>query len=71
MRIAIMLLAFIILALVLSGCGAALGTAHVYTKPDGTMLLCPEELDPPPTTWTYNGTASVAEDTILEQCELE
>lgn len=71
MRITIMLVAFFILVLVLSGCGAAMGTAHVYTKPDGTMLLCPEELDPAPTTWTYNGTATVSEDTILEQCELE
>jgi hypothetical protein len=58
--------------LVLCACGAgATATAHVYSKPDGTVLWCPEELDPAPTTWEYNGTAVVQESEILEQCELE
>ena len=70
MRIAIMILAAVIAAIVLVGCGDV-ATAHIYTKPDGTMLICPEELDPAPTTWTYNGTAVVQESEILEQCELE
>jgi len=51
-------------------CGPT-ATAHIYQKPDGTVLWCPEELDPPPTTWEYAGTAEVQEDQILEQCELE
>ncbi len=49
-------------------------TVHVYTSADGSSTLwCPEELVPPPTTWTYNGTAEVDEDSedILSQCELE
>jgi hypothetical protein len=52
---------------------AVLVTVHVYSKPDGTVLWCPEELDPPPTTWDYNGTAEVDEDheDVLTQCELE
>jgi hypothetical protein len=52
---------------------AVLVTVHVYSKPDGTVLWCPEELDPAPTTWDYNGTAEVDEDSedILSQCELE
>jgi hypothetical protein len=52
---------------------AVLVTVHVYSKPDGTVLWCPEELDPPPTTWDYNGTAEVDEDSedVLSQCELE
>lgn len=57
----------------LAGCadrGADMGTAHVYTKPDGTMLLCPKELVPAPLTWTYNGTATVPKGDILSQCEL-
>ena len=56
--------------LLLTGCGAT-ATAHVYQKPDGTVLWCPEELVPPPTTWEYAGTATVQESEILEQCELE
>lgn len=49
-------------------------TVHVYTNNEGgSVVWCPEELDPPPTTWTYNGTAEVDEDSedILSQCELE
>ena len=57
--------------LILVSCGGPTATAHIYSKPDGTILYCPEELVPPPTTWTYNGTATMAEDQILEQCELE
>jgi hypothetical protein len=68
--IAIITLAVVMAALALVGCGDV-ATAHIYTKPDGTMLICPEELDPEPTTWTYNGTAVVQESEILEQCELE
>jgi hypothetical protein len=50
----------------------AVGTAHVYTnKTGGSVIYCPEELDPVPTEWTYNGTAEINEDDILEQCELE
>ncbi len=73
------------LALVLmTGCGdlgeprapaapAVLVTVHVYTSDDGSVVWCPEELDPPPTTWAYNGTAEVDEDheDVLSQCELE
>jgi len=63
-----------------SGCNggpaapAVLVTVHVYTSEDGgSVVWCPEELDPAPTTWTYNGTAEVDEDSedILSQCELE
>jgi len=53
---------------------AVLVTVHVYTNDDGgSVVWCPEELDPAPTTWTYNGTAEVDEDSedILSQCELE
>ncbi len=60
----------ILAALLLTGCGAT-ATAHIYQKPDGTVLWCPEELVPPPTTWEYAGTATVQESEILEQCELE
>lgn len=50
----------------------AVGTAHVYTnKTGGSVIYCPEELDPVPTEWEYNGTAEINEDDILEQCELE
>lgn len=70
MRVWIMIMAALVLALVLVGCGDT-ARAHIYTKPDGTMLICPEELVPEPTTWTYNGTAVVQEGEILEQCELE
>ena len=68
-------------ALVLLGCGdpplappAVTVTVHVYTNNDGgSVVWCPEELDPVPTTWTYNGTAEVDEDheDVLSQCELE
>ncbi len=70
-----------LLALVfLTGCNggpaapAVLVTVHVYTNNDGgSVVWCPEELDPAPTTWTYNGTAEVDEDSedVLSQCELE
>jgi len=53
---------------------AVLVTVHVYTNDEGgSVVWCPEELDPPPTTWTYNGTAEVDENSedILSQCELE
>ena len=60
----------ILVILLLTGCGAT-ATAHVYQKEDGTVLWCPEELDPAPTTWEYAGTAVVQESEILEQCELE
>jgi len=49
-------------------------TVHVYTNDEGgSVVWCPEELDPAPTTWTYNGTAEVDEDheDVLTQCELE
>lgn len=61
-----------ILALViLAGCGDKV-TAHVYTnKTGGSVILCPEELDPEPTEWTYNGTVEIDEDTVLSQCELQ
>jgi hypothetical protein len=70
----------LILVMVLIGfssCGdpappLAVGTAHVYTnKTGGSVIYCPEELDPVPTEWDYNGTAEINEDDILEQCELE
>lgn len=53
---------------------AVLVTVHVYTNDEGgSVVWCPEELDPAPTTWTYNGTAEVDENSedILSQCELE
>jgi hypothetical protein len=57
--------------LILAAC-AAKATAHVYTnKTGGSVIYCPEELDPVPTEWEYNGTAEISEDDILEQCELE
>ncbi len=67
------------LALVLlAGCGdppvapAATVTAHLSTNNDGgSVVNCPEELDPAPTTWTYNGTAELPADQVLSQCELE
>lgn len=67
-----------VLVLVFSvGCGdppvapAPTVTAHVYTnKTGGSVIYCPEELDPMPTEWTYNGTAEISEDDVLEQCEL-
>lgn len=75
-------LVFVLFLLALTGCGdlgeptapAVLVTVHVYTSADGSSTLwCPEELDPAPTTWTYNGTAEVDENSedILTQCELE
>jgi len=70
--IGLMVSAFII------GCGdppaapAPTVTAHIYTNNDGgSVVNCPEELDPVPTTWTYNGTAELPEDQVLSQCELE
>ncbi len=61
-----------LLALVfLAGCGDKV-TAHVYTnKTGGSVIYCPEEHDPVPTEWTYNGTAQIDEDDVLEICELE
>jgi hypothetical protein len=72
-------LILVIVLIGFSGCNggpaapAVLTTVHVYSKPDGTVLWCPEELDPAPTTWDYNGTAEVDEDheDVLTQCELE
>ena len=56
--------------LILAAC-AAKATAHVYTnKTGGSVIYCPEELDPVPTEWDYNGTAEIDADDILEQCEL-
>lgn len=61
------------------GCGdlgepkaaGAMVTAHIYTNnTGGSVIYCPEELDPAPTEWTYNGTAEISEDEVLEQCEL-
>jgi hypothetical protein len=47
-------------------------TAHIYTNNDGgSVVNCPEELDPVPTEWTYNGTAELPADQVLSQCELE
>ncbi len=78
------LLTLIISLSALVGCGdlgeprvpaapAVLVTVHVYTSEDGSVVWCPEELVPPPTTWKYNGTAEVDEDheDVLSQCELE
>ena len=68
------LIIFVIAMILAVGCGEplAVGTAHVYTNNDGgSVIYCPEELDPVPTEWTYNGTAEISEDEILEQCELE
>jgi len=69
---------FVVAMIVMVGCGdppvapAPTVTAHVYTnKTGGSVIYCPEELDPAPTEWTYNGTAEVAEDDLLSQCELE
>lgn len=71
MRISIVLLAILILVLVFTAC-AVKATAHVYTnKTGGSVIYCPEELDPVPTEWEYNGTAEIDADDILEQCELE
>lgn len=73
-------ISFLVVVLLLAGCGdppaapVATVTVHVYTNDDGgSVVWCPEELDPAPTTWTYNGTAEVDEDSedILSQCELE
>ena len=73
-----MLLTILVLTLVVIGCAdppaapVATVTVHVYTK-DGSAVWCPEELDPVPTTWAYNGTAEVDADheDVLSQCELE
>jgi len=47
-------------------------TAHIYTNNDGgSVINCPELLDPAPTEWTYNGTAELPPDQVLSQCELE
>jgi hypothetical protein len=70
-------LSVVLLLVPFFGCGdpappLAVGTAHVYTnKTGGSVIYCPEELDPVPTEWDYNGTAEINEDEILEQCELE
>jgi hypothetical protein len=73
-------LILVIVLIGFSGCNggpaapAVLTTVHVYTNNDGgSVVWCPEELDPAPTTWTYNGTAEVDEDheDVLTQCELE
>lgn len=73
----VVLILFLVLALMV-GCGdppvapAATVTAHIYTNNDGgSVINCPEELDPAPTEWTYNGTIELPEDEVLEQCELE
>ena len=79
MRVAIMLLACLVMILVLSGCNGgppaapvATVTAHIYTNNDGgSVINCPELLDPAPTEWTYNGTAELPADQVLSQCELE
>lgn len=70
----------LVVILLLTGCGepaapvapVAKVIVHVYTK-DGAAVWCPEELDPVPTTWEYNGTAEVDADheDVLSQCELE
>lgn len=71
-------LVFVFSLVLIVGCGdppaapAATVTAHIYTnKTGGSVIYCPEELDPEPTEWTYNGTAEISEDDVLEQCELE
>lgn len=65
----------LILVIVLTGFSVGCGdkvTAHVYTNnTGGSVIYCPEELDPAPTEWTYNGTAEIDEDDVLSQCELE
>jgi len=70
-------LVFVFSLVLIVGCGdpvapAVMVTAHVYTnKTGGSVIYCPEELDPVPTEWDYNGTAEISEDDVLEQCELE
>lgn len=71
-------LSVVLLLAPLFGCGdppaapAATVTAHIYTNNDGgSVVNCPEELDPVPTEWTYNGTAELPADQVLSQCELE
>ena len=76
--IVVLVITAIFAVLFLIGCGdpplapVAKVTVHVYTK-DGAAVWCPEELDPAPTTWAYNGTAEVDADheDVLSQCELE
>jgi hypothetical protein len=71
-------LSVVLLLVPLFGCGdppaapAATVTAHIYTnKTGGSVVNCPELLDPEPTEWTYNGTAELPADQVLSQCELE
>ena len=71
-------LIFVVCLVLVVGCAdppaapGAMVTAHVYTnKTGGSVIYCPEELDPVPTEWDYNGTAEISEDDVLEQCELE
>lgn len=88
MTIKMKLISFFLLILgmvLIVGCGdspepaeptapAVLVTVHVYTNNDGgSVVWCPDELDPVPTEWTYNGTAEVDENSedVLSQCELE
>jgi len=72
------LIIFVIAMILMVACGdppaapAPTVTAHIYTNNDGgSVINCPELLDPAPTEWTYNGTAELPEDQVLEQCELE
>ncbi len=71
-------LSVVLLLVPFFGCGdppaapAATVTAHIYTNNDGgSVINCPELLDPAPTEWTYNGTAELPADQVLSQCELE
>ena len=71
-------LSVVLLLVPFIGCGdppaapVVMVTAHIYTnKTGGSVINCPEELDPEPTEWTYNGTIELPEDEVLEQCELE
>lgn len=68
---------FVLFLVLIVGCGdppaapAPTVTAHIYiNNTGGSVINCPEELDPAPTEWTYNGTIELPEDEVLEQCEL-
>ena len=72
------LVVFVVAMILMVACGdppaapGAMVTAHIYTnKTGGSVIYCPEEHDPVPTEWTYNGTAEISEDEVLEICELE
>lgn len=72
MRVAIMVLAAVVMLLLLTDCAGPTKTAHLYRNINGGSIVnCPEELDPEPTEWEYLGTAELPEDDVLSQCELQ